>query len=705
MPWFDKHSAEHRSNIVHERECAMRHIQQSIAGAISDPNAFDPGIQAESNPQNKAAATYVMQHIHDPDLIIRQREQKLRVLRDASKAMEPATSRAKGLIKPFNYPVAKRINSGLLFIMMLSTSYPDATIPTDLIVGMQNVGHFCASGSHAPSRVPSKRDELDPGYNSRLIGSIRRKALKATGEDLSGLFKCYDKTTQEVSDDWMCGPFTKEQCDLEFPDGWHASHRFPQFRYPGAPCRPCDNFRTSGINDFNSFEERITCENAGFPARAGRLFYDLGFRGDFGHGTDDLTKAYRQCCVRNHAYNVIAVWNPYIKRVEFFILRGFPFGSAAAVLQFNRVPQFIVHFVRCYFGITCSSYYDDYDVAEPMSTVHHAQYILLALHELIGLRLDKDKHLRAAITGNPFLGIVTDFTCLAAGILLLRIKPERRDKLCAILRQLRVSNAITPAEASSVRGKLYFSSLTAFNKIGRAHLRAFTERQYSRATLMTPELLAAVEFFIDVLPVLPPRRVDLGQALRAPLLIWSDAMYEGDLGALGFIALDTATGLFYYSSYTVPAIFYTMWRPLRGYIGILEVLAVLFTYLTLPRLIMRGRPVIHWVDNTSAIAGAVKGYSPKWDTAIVLGFLHAVFYKLTISPWFQYVASKANCSDGPSRGDYAIPMALGARWLDPQMFTIAEWAQPLSSWFAEPARSIRTRSGAGRRAARQAAIP
>ena len=37
MPWFDKHSAEHRSNIVHERECAMRHIQQSIAGAISDP--------------------------------------------------------------------------------------------------------------------------------------------------------------------------------------------------------------------------------------------------------------------------------------------------------------------------------------------------------------------------------------------------------------------------------------------------------------------------------------------------------------------------------------------------------------------------------------------------------------------------------------------------------------------------------------------
>ena len=63
------------------------------------------------------------------------------------------------------------------------------------------------------------------------------------------------------------------------------------------------------------------------------------------HGTDDLTKAYRQCIVRNHVYNVVAIWNPHAKQVDFFILRGLPFGSAAAVLQFNRFSQVMAYFV------------------------------------------------------------------------------------------------------------------------------------------------------------------------------------------------------------------------------------------------------------------------------------------------------------------------------------------------------------------------
>ena len=98
-------------------------------------------------------------------------------------------------------------------------------------------------------------------------------------------------------------------------------------------------------------------------------------RGAFARDAD-LTKAYRQILVRQHAFNVIAIWNPAAKQVEFFVIHGLPFGSAASVLQFNRFTQFIAYFLAVYFGICCTSYYDDYDVVEPLFSVHQAQDIV-----------------------------------------------------------------------------------------------------------------------------------------------------------------------------------------------------------------------------------------------------------------------------------------------------------------------------------------
>ena len=123
------------------------------------------------------------------------------------------------------------------------------------------------SGSHAKCEVPSTLQSLDPFYARQLVGTIRRKALKARGAQAQGYFDCYAKTLLEVEQGWMVGPKSMTEMDAIFPGGWHPSERFAQYRYDGAPCRPCDNFRTSGINDFNSYHEKIVCENAAFPAR------------------------------------------------------------------------------------------------------------------------------------------------------------------------------------------------------------------------------------------------------------------------------------------------------------------------------------------------------------------------------------------------------------------------------------------------------
>jgi hypothetical protein len=197
---------------------------------------------------------------------------------------------------------------------------------------------------------------------------------------------------------------------------------------------------------------------------------------------------------------VVAIWNPHAKVVEFFVLRGLPFGSAAAVLQFNRYPQFMAYFLAAFFGVCCASYYDDYDVAEPLYSVHFSQYLLWRLHAKCGFLLDKEKHVRASVQGNAFLGIITDFTSFCDGAIYMRISESRKTKVLAMLHNVLQTKTLTSAQASSLRGKLYFCMLTAFNKVGRGPLRAFTDRQYSRSRQLTPELKDAIEFFLGLLP-------------------------------------------------------------------------------------------------------------------------------------------------------------------------------------------------------------
>jgi len=85
----------------------------------------------------------------------------------------------------------------------------------------------------------------------------------------------------------------------------------------------------------------------------------------------------------------------------------------------------------------------------------------------------------------------------------------------------------------------------------------------------------------------------------------------------------------------------------------------LVPYLSLPSL-LRGRKVLHWIDNSSAVAAAVKGYSKAVDSARIVHALHATMAGLGIRAWFEYVRTDANVSDKPSREDLSeMRYALG----------------------------------------------
>ena len=83
---------------------------------------------------------------------------------------------------------------------------------------------------------------------------------------------------------------------------------------------------------------------------------------------------------------------------------------------------------------------------------------------------------------------------------------------------------------------------------------------------------------------------------------------------------------------------------------LVELVAALVPYLSLGER-LRGRRVIHWIDNSSAVAAATKGYSQRVDSARIVHALHASFTGLRVRVWFEYVRTDANVSDKPSRED------------------------------------------------------
>jgi len=77
----------------------------------------------------------------------------------------------------------------------------------------------------------------------------------------------------------------------------------------------------------------------------------------------------------------------------------------------------------------------------------------------------------------------------------------------------------------------------------------------------------------------------------------------------------------------------------------------------------RDSDVLHFADNTAANAAAIKGYSAAPDLAHLVARLHLSLARGRTRFWLEFVRSKANIADAPSRedGDLSLLRSLGAK--------------------------------------------
>ena len=179
---------------------------------------------------------------------------------------------------------------------------------------------------------------------------------------------------------------------------------------------------------------------------------------------------------------------------------------------------------------------------------------------------------------------------------------------------------------------------------------------------------------------LMPRSINLRAQRRRPLLVWSDASYENGVGLLGFVIYDPDTDAWYHSSQQVPRAIIESFVKKKQYIGQCEILAAVCVYFTLPDL-CRGREIIHWIDNESAIQGLKNGYSPKGDSAKLIHAFHMFNAGLKADVWFEYVESESNVADAPSRNDFEMLEMLGSTFYEMVIPEVADFYRPLGQWF------------------------
>jgi hypothetical protein len=441
-----------------------------------------------------------------------------------------------------------------------------------------------------------------------LHASMEERAQKwdATRREIETA--CYNKTMKECEDSKYChGPYTLEQILSRHPDGVWCARRFGVQQ--GDDYRPIDDHKESQLNAACSLAETIVCESAELPARIAAEFYShLQELSHLEGGTEDWTKAYRQLPVADRDAAVVAQVNPATRRVEFFVLYGHCFGQVAAVVNFNRVAKFATMVARRLLMVACGQYFDDGVIVEPSYARRlnfSGKFCYTRAHVLLGFELDyKNKSVKMAHKCT-FVGVTTDFSRATRGEVLLCIKEGRAESVTTELQAVLDARKMPRGFCDRMHGKLQFSCTTAYGKVGMAALqpiiRGKTKLSGKYAGSLPKDISHACEFFVALLAIMPPRRIRLCRTLLSPLMVWSDASYEHRVGRMGFVVYNPNTNLWYHSAMRVPQSIISSFVRKKQYIGQCEILAAACVYFTFPDL-CRGREILHWIDNDSALA-------------------------------------------------------------------------------------------------------
>ena len=524
---------------------------------------------------------------------------------------------------------------------------------------------------------------------------------------------------------------------------WGLGRYRPMVRsavFQGDKYRAIDDGRRSLLNNATLLLETIVTPSFELPLHVVRAAAVIAKKHDlplaeFLYGLDDLLAAFRTLPTAEQQFNLFVTWNPSRQRVEYHYCFGFVFGLKSSVTQFNRFPEVTVAAAR-HLGVPSAHFFDDFQIIDVAAAGSSGQDVVFEIHRQVGdgiaageprpfisapaIELAKRKPMAP---NNVGLGVDVDLSVAhTEGTVTFRPTANRISNILSMWALAKQTNTMTAGTASSLRGKRAFLLECSQGRVGRASSLSLIQREYydGGETKFTEALQHAYDFDAALLPNLPLRVEQVVPSKTRPLLVYTDAMFrprkrkrrecdEGEnewkakfVSKLGIVLYDPhcdpksewyapelvsgcGEGHLVYASATPPdEVVSTFQRARSGdfqktYIAQLEVLAGVAVYYTYPERV-RGRQVNHFIDNTVALSGLVHGYARKLDLARMINAFHLQIAALDANVYYEFVPSKCNVADLPSRDDFELLEEQGGRRTAMGFPPASDWTGPLDLW-------------------------
>lgn len=568
----------------------------------------------------------------------------------------------------------------------------------------------------------------------------RNRAPNQSADTRARLSAIVETTEKELTKGLISKGLTRGQVTKK----WGLGRYRPMIRsavFQGEKWRCIDDGRRSLLNNATLLLETIVTPSYELPLHVARAAAAIANKyglpdAEIWYGLDDLLAAFRTVPTSQQQFNLFVTWNPSLQRVEYHYCFGFVFGLKSSVTQFNRFPEVTAAAAR-HLGVPTAHYVDDFQVIDLAAAKSSGQDVLYEIHCQVGdgiaagqprpyisapaVELAKRKPMAPKNIG---LGVEVDLSVAhTEGTVTFKPTANRIKHILEMWARAKRSNRMTPGEASTLRGKRQFLLECAQGRVGRASSLSLVQREYydGDETEFSEALQHAYDFDAALLPNLPLRVEHVRPPSVRPLLVYSDAMFRPRkrkrrdcddeplnewkakfVAKLGTVLYDPHCdpknaaynpalvngcdeGHLVYASAAPPDdVVATFQRARTGdfqktYIAQLEVLAGVAVYFTHPERI-RGRQVNHFIDNTVALSGLVHGYARKLDLARMINAFHLQIAALEANVFYEFVPSKCNVADLPSRDEFELLEEHGGIRTTMRFPPASDWTGPLDLW-------------------------
>ena len=556
--------------------------------------------------------------------------------------------------------VAGNMDLALMSILLHAIRWPDRGLIEALQKGAMVAGRLMNTSIYRERLKEATKsiDEVLSESTNWLNEICRRKP----GDPATHL-AIWEKSLKEVKLKTATGPWSRAQLDGRFGVGkWTAMPRFAIWQ--NGKYRMIDDGKASGLN--STVEAAETIHTTTIPmglAVLARFQYLLGLtytddRPDFGTGTDDMEGAYRQIPVHpsHECLAIAAVWNVHTNEWVFFAMQGLPFGLGAAVNQFNRLPAFLVAVARRILGLPVISFFDDFKTTDIINLCESCPPFA-ELCAILGVRLDEMKHQSVSLD-TAFLGGRETINHPYVDAVLIRPKEGREDSIMLLINETIRTGMCLPSDAQSLRGKLVHLADSYVGRVGRActlGLQELISQSTSKCSESTIETFMSIK---EIIFMKAYKLIELGKK-RPQARVYTDASFEirneKEFSRICFL-VDKNKRSRRGGVADVPQRFFRALLKRKTQIAAAETVTVIVAICYLGEA-LRGHDVVFFIDSMPACYALLTGKSSVADLGTLAFGFHIACAKFGIVPWFEYVESESNVSDGGSREGITDPVA------------------------------------------------